>query len=72
MKKKKKNIILAIIGGSSILTIVFVMVILICILMLFDFFGTKLTKEKVQNNSDYADAYKEVVNNNLKNGYVPL
>ena len=72
MKKKKKNIILAIIGGSSILTIVFVMVILICILMLFDFFGTKLTKEKVQNNSDYADAYKEVVNNNLKNGYDPL
>ena len=49
MKNKKKNIILKIIGGSTILTIAFVMVILICVLMIFDFFGAKLTKEKVQN-----------------------
>ena len=47
-KGKKKNIILKIIGGSTILSVAFAMVILICVLMIFDFFGTKLTKEKVQ------------------------
>lgn len=71
-KKKKKNIILAIIGGSSILTIAFCMVILICVLMIFDFFGAKLTKEKVQNNAEYADAYTSAANKYLKDGYVPL
>lgn len=70
--KKKKNIFLKIIGGSSILTIAFVMVILICVLMILDFFGTNLTKEKVQNNADYADSYISTLNKNLKNGYVPL
>ncbi len=70
--KKKKNIFLKIVGGSTILSISFFMVILICILMLLDFFGTNLTKEKVSNNADYADAYVETVNRNLKNGYVPL
>lgn len=72
MKKKKKNLLLKIIGGSSILTIASVMVILICVLMIFDFFGAKLTKEKVQNNAEYADAYKAAANKYLKNGYVPL
>lgn len=72
MKKKKKNLILKIIGSSSILTIAFVMVILICVLMIFDFFGAKLTKEKVQDNAEYADAYINTLNNNLTNGYVPL
>lgn len=72
MKKKKKNLLLKIIGGSSILTIASVMVILICVLMIFDFFGAKLTKEKVQNNAEYADAYKVAVNKYLKSGYVPL
>lgn len=71
-KKKKKNIILAIIGGSSILTIACAMVILICVLMIFDFFGAKLTKEKVQNNAEYADAYTSAANKYLKDGYVPL
>lgn len=71
-KKKKKNIILTIIGGSSILTIAFCMVILICVLMIFDFFGAKLTKEKVQNNAEYADAYTSSANKYLKDGYVPL
>ena len=71
-KKKKKNIILAIIGGSSILTVAFCMVILICVLMIFDFFGAKLTKEKVQNNAEYADAYTSAANKYLKDGYVPL
>ena len=57
MKKGKgKKIIWSIIGGSSILTIAVAMAILIAVLMIFDFFGTKLTKEKVQNNAEYADA----------------
>lgn len=72
MKKKKKNIFLKIICGSSILSIVFAMVILICVLMTFDFFGTKITKEKVQNNAEFADAYKSAVNKYLMDGYVPL
>lgn len=72
MKKKKKNIFLKIIGGSSILSIAFAMVILICVLMIFDFFGTKLTKEKVQNNAEFADAYTSAVNKYLMDGYVPL
>lgn len=72
MKKKKKNIFLKIIGGSSILSIALAMVILICVLMIFDFFGTKLTKEKVQNNAEFADAYTSAVNKYLMDGYVPL
>lgn len=71
-KGKKKNIILKIIGGSTILSVAFAMVILICVLMIFDFFGTKLTKEKVQHNEEYADAYKTALNTYLKDGYVPL
>lgn len=71
-KKKKKNIILKIIGGSTILSVAFAMVILICVLMIFDFFGTKLTKEKVQHNEEYADSYKTALNSYLKDGYVPL
>ena len=70
--KKKKNIFIKIIGSSTILTVAFVLVILICVLMIFDFFGAKLTKEKVQNNAEYADAYKVAVNKYLKDGYVPL
>lgn len=72
MQKKKKNILLKVIGASSILSISFAMVILICVLMIFDFFGTKLTKEKIQNNVEYADAYINTVNKYLKDGYVPL
>lgn len=72
MKKKKKNLFLKIIGGSSILSIAFAMIILICVLMIFDFFGTKITKEKVQANAEYADAYTQTVNKYLKDGYVPL
>lgn len=70
--KKKKNIFLKIIGGSSILATACAMTILICVLMLLDFFGAKLTKEKVQNNMDYADGYLETVNKYIQDGYVPL
>ena len=72
MKKKNKNLFFKIIGGSSILSIAFAMVILICVLMIFDFFVTKITKEKVQANAEYADAYTQTVNKYLKDGYVPL
>ncbi len=72
MKKKKKNLLFKIIGSSTILTTAFVMIILICVLMIFDFFGAKLTKEKVQDNAEYADAYVNTLNKNLTNGYVPL
>ena len=71
-KKSKKKIIWSIIGGSSILSIAVAMAILIAVLMIFDFFGTKLTKEKVQHNAEYADAYTQAVNKYLLDGYVPL
>lgn len=72
MNKKKKNLILKIIGGSTILTTVCVMTVLICVLMIFNFFGSKLTKEMVVDNKDYAEEYRNVVNKYLKDGYVPL
>ena len=71
-KKKKKNIILKVIGSSTILSVAFAMAILICVLMIFDFFGAKLTKEKVQDNAEYASAYTSAVNKYLQDGYVPL
>ena len=71
-KKNKKNIIFKIIGSSTILSIAFAMVILICVLMIFDFFGAKLTKDKIIHNAEYADAYTSAVNKYMKDGYVPL
>ena len=71
-KKNKKNFIFKIIGSSTILSIAFAMVILICVLMIFDFFGAKLTKDKIIHNAEYADAYTSAVNKYMKDGYVPL
>lgn len=48
------------------------MTILICVLMIFDFFSSKLTKEKVQNNEEYAEEYLNAINKYLEDGYVPL
>ena len=70
--KKKKNKIIAIIGGSTTIMIAVAMVILIAVLMIFDFFGSNLTKEKIENNLEYGDAYLNAVNENIKDGYVPL
>lgn len=67
-----KKFILKLFIGGIISSTMFVMLILICVLMIFNFFGTKLTKEKVQNNSEYANEYIMVLNKYLKNGYVPL
>ena len=70
--KKKKSKIIAIIGGSTTIMIAVAMVILIAVLMIFDFFGSNLTKEKIENNLEYGDAYLNAVNENIKDGYVPL
>ena len=70
--KNKKSLLLKIIGGSTILSVACFITILICVLMLLDFFGAKLTEEKVQANAEYSDAYINALNKYLKNGYVPL
>lgn len=70
--KNKKSLILRIISASTILSIIGFIIILICVLMLLDFFGAKITEEKVQANEEYADAYTIALNKYLKNGYVPL
>lgn len=70
--KNKKSLLLKIIGGSTILSVACFITILICVLMILDFFGAKLTEEKVQANAEYSDAYINALNKYLKNGYVPL
>ena len=71
---KKKGKILKVILGSSTGLIVVAMIVIIPVLMLLDFFGANVTNGYVENNSDYADMYKEVVRKNIKagNGYVSL
>lgn len=72
MDKKKKGLLLKIIGGSSIFLGFFLFIIFIAVLMLLNFFDGKLTKEKIEDNSSYADSYKDAINKYLLNGYVPL
>lgn len=71
-RNKKRNIFLKVILGSSILTGIFFMLIMICVLIVLNFFGVKMTVSTIDNNSDYADSYLAALNNNLKDGYVPL
>lgn len=40
--------------------------------MIFDFFGSKLSEEQLQDNNDYATAYIESLNKYISEGYVPL
>ncbi len=49
-------------------------IIMIPILMLLDFFGANITDGYIENNSEYADMYKDVVRRNVMagNGYVSL
>ena len=70
MKKKIAKIILS----SGTLTTIAFIIILIPVLMIMDFFGANITDDYVENNAEYADEYKRVLNINLKNGngYVPL
>lgn len=74
MSNKKKNKILKIILSSSTGLIIMAMIVIIPALMILDFFGANITNGYVENNSDYADMYKEVVRKNIKagNGYVSL
>lgn len=37
-----------------------------------NFFGANITDDYVENNSEYADRYLEVLNDNIQNGYVSL
>ena len=71
-KPKKKNIFLKIIGSSVILSSAFFLMIVICVLMILNFFGVNITSSNINNNYEYAGIYKESLNKNFKNGYVPL
>ena len=51
-----------------------IIIIIVPILMLLDFFGANITNGYVENNSDYADLYQDVVRKYVKagKGYVSL
>lgn len=70
MKKKIIAILLGSVGGLFLIGFI----ILIPILMILDFFGVNITDGYVENNSEYADEYRNVVNKYIKEsrGYVPL
>ena len=70
IKKKVLKLILS----SSIGTISLALIILVPILMLLDFFGANVTDGYVENNSQYAEMYKEVLRKNIMTGkgYVSL
>ena len=70
----KKNKILKLVLSSSVGMFSLCFIILIPILMVLDFFGANVTDGYIENNSQYASAYKQVLNSNLKagNGYVSL
>lgn len=70
--KKALAIILGITSSISVVVVAIGLVILTGILMIFNFFGGKLYKEKIEDNSDYAEAYINSSNKYLRNGYVPL
>ena len=69
----KKKLIKLLLSSSSGLIIIG-LIILIPILMIMDFFGANITDGYIENNSEYAEQYKEVLNKNIKakNGYVSL
>ena len=62
MKKK----ILKLVLGSSVGMVAMGLIIIIPCLMLMDFFGANVTDGFVENNSEYADTYKSVLNQNIK------
>jgi murein DD-endopeptidase MepM/ murein hydrolase activator NlpD len=74
LKKKEKNKIIKIIFGSSVLSIALFMIILIPCLMVLDFFGANITDDYVEDNGEYADQYRTVLEKEIKSGkgYVPL
>ena len=70
MKSNKKIILLII--TPLLFFIIFFGLLLISVLILFDFFGANLTKEKIIDNYEYSDKYLQVINKRLQEGYVPL
>lgn len=70
----KNNKVMKLILSSSFGIFSLGFIILIPVLMVLDFFGANVTDGYVENNSQYASAYKHVLNSNLKsgNGYVSL
>ena len=66
--------ILALILSSTTGLIILLLIILIPVLMILDFFGANITDGYVEDNMEYAEQYKSVVNKNVKNnnGYVSL
>ena len=67
---KKTFLFFSIFGITFIFFLFFL--VLLSSLIIFDFFGTKLTKEKVIRNIDFSSDYLSVINERLKDGYVPL
>lgn len=65
---KKKIIILSI----SSFFILFIIVLVLSVLMVFNFFEANITNKSVQNNYEYAEEYRMILNKHLKDGYVPL
>lgn len=66
--------ILALLLSSTTGLIIVAIIILVPILMIMDFFGANITDGYVEDNMEYAEQYKSVVNKNFKknNGYVSL
>ena len=66
---KKKIIIVS----SMLLPIIIIFIpILVACLIVLDFFGVNTTDGYVVDNMAYAQDYKNVLNENIQNGYVPL
>lgn len=66
--------ILALLLSSTTGLIIVAIIILVPILMIMDFFGANITDGYVEDNMEYAEQYRAVVNKNFKknNGYVSL
>ena len=66
--------ILALLLSSTTGLIILLLIILVPVLMILDFFGANITDGYVEDNMEYAEQYKSVVNKNVKNnnGYVSL
>ena len=67
--------IVGILVGSGAGLVVMGLIILVPILIILDFFGANITDGYVENNMDYAEQYREVLNQNIthnQNGYVSL
>ncbi len=67
MNKKFKIALL-----SLSIFIIPLLVLVIIVLMIFSFFGANITQKSVDNNYEYAEEYRLVLNRNINNGYVPL